>query len=345
MATHEGHAPQHHHRAAIGGTDSDRRSRRHGGAPMTGDAEVRTARAKLNWVFGPGRPRVTQLVAEHGPVAAFDRLTAEEPAADDLRPELREHPGRVREAAADAVAEALTWCRVVIPEDPDWPAGIADIARNGGYTPVCLWALGPAALPQPASTVTVTGAAAATGYGMWTADEIATGVTVAGRTVVSTGGHGIDVAALQAAATCGTPVAILPCGLQQLYPAASIGLYDRLTTTGLLLTAWPPDARPSTRRMSANRSLLAAVSGGTVVVEASHRGAALGTLRRAMRYSRVGMVVPGPVTSAVSVGCHQVLRSDPQVRAVTSAADVLDDLAAAAAAAAVGAAYPTTGPT
>ncbi|MEV4517866.1 hypothetical protein AB0K00_54015 [Dactylosporangium sp. NPDC049525] len=65
-------------------------------------------------------------------------------------------------------------------------------------------------------------------------------------------------------------------------------------------------------------------------MEAPDRGAALSTLRRAMRYDRVGMVVPGPVTSAVSVGCHQALRTDPQVRAVTSATNILDDLAATA---------------
>ncbi|GAB3832711.1 DNA-processing protein DprA [Dactylosporangium cerinum] len=298
---------------------------------MTDDDEIRTARAKLNWVFGPGRPHVTRMVAEHGPVSAFDQLTAETPAADELRPELQDRRVCLREEAADAVAEAQTWCRVVTPEDPDWPEGIADIARAGGFSPVCLWALGPAPLPQLASTVTVTGTTTATSYGMWTADDIATGLTVAGRTVVSSGARGIDITALQAAASCGRPVAILPCGLRHLYPAASIGVYDQLSTSGLLLTAWPPDARPSARRVSANLSLLAAVSSGTVVVETPYNGAALGTLRRAMRYGRVGMVVPGPVTSAVSAGCHRLLRTDPRVRAVTGPVDVLEDLAAAAA--------------
>ncbi|MET7426645.1 DNA-processing protein DprA [Dactylosporangium sp. NPDC005555] len=294
---------------------------------MTDHDETRTARAKLNWMFGPSRPRITRLVAEHGPVAAFDLLTAAEPPTGLLRPELQHRPGPVRDVAADAVAEAQTWCRIVTPEDEDWPAGIAGIADIGAYIPVCLWALGPAPTPQPAATVTITGTHTATAYGMWTADELATGVSVAGLNVVTTGGPGIDVAALRAAATCGTPVVVLPCGLQYQYPAASIGLYDQLAATGLLLTAWPPDARPNAQRWSANRSLLAAVSGGTVVVEAPSRGGTLRTLQRAIRYGRTGMVVPGPVTSAASAGCHQLLRDDPRVRVVTSAADVIDDLA------------------
>ena len=298
---------------------------------MTGD-EARTARAKLSWVFGPGRRKVIQLIAEHGPAAAFDRLIAGEPDADLLRPEFRNRPGTFRDRLAvstDAVADAQAWCRVVTPEDPDWPAGLTDVDADGGYTPVCLWALGPAPLPQPATAVTITGTHTATAYGLWTAEELALGITVAGRTVVTTGAPGIDNSALRAAATCGAPVVLLPCGLQQLHPATSISLYDQVATTGLLLTAWPPDARPTNRRWQANRSLLAAVSAGTVVVESPARGGPLATLRRAMRYGRVGMVVPGPVTSAMSDGCHRMLRADPQVRVVTSTADVLDDLTTA----------------
>jgi DNA processing protein len=36
------------------------------------------------------------------------------------------------------------------------------------------------------------------------------------------------------------------------------------------------------------------------------------------------MVVPGPVTSALSVGCHQLLRDHPESVLVTSAAEVVE---------------------
>ncbi|MDG6104025.1 DNA-processing protein DprA [Dactylosporangium aurantiacum] len=267
------------------------------------------------------------MVAEHGPQAAYERLSHGDVARETLRPEVRHRLRPIREQATDGVAEAMTWCRVVIPEDPDWPAGISDLTRVVGSSPVCLWALGPAPTPQPATTVTVTGTDVATPYGVWTTDEIATELAVAGRTVVSTGIRGIDGTALRAAAACDAAVAVLPCGLRQLYPQASVDMYRRLAVTGLLLSAWPPDAQASTRRWSANRSLLATVSGGTVVVEAAHGAVAIGTLQRALRFGRRGMVVPGPVTSTVSGGCHQLLRADPRVRAVTSAADIIADLA------------------
>lgn len=311
--------PVHHQQGSAGTTDTD--------------TEARIARAKLNWIFGPSRAHVTTAVAEHGPQAAYERLTHGDVAHNTLRPELRHRFRPIRDQATDGVAEAMTWCRVIIPGDPDWPAGITDLTRIAGSGPVCLWALGPAPTPQPATTVTVTGTDAATPYGVWTADELATDLAVAGRTVVTTGIRGIDVTALRAAAACDAAVAVLPCGLRQLYPQASADVYRRLATTGLLLSAWPPDARASTRRWSANRSLLAAVSGGTVVVEAAHGAAAIGTLQRALRFGRTGMVVPGPVTSTVSGGCHRLLRTDPRVRPVTSAADILADLTAGHAAA------------
>jgi DNA processing protein len=59
------------------------------------------------------------------------------------------------------------------------------------------------------------------------------------------------------------------------------------------------------------------------VVEAGLRSGALNTARHARDLGRPIMAVPGPVTSAVSAGCHQVIREWGAV-CVTSAADVAE---------------------
>jgi DNA processing protein len=41
---------------------------------------------------------------------------------------------------------------------------------------------------------------------------------------------------------------------------------------------------------------------------------------------RAAMVVPGPVTSAMSVGCHELLRTHPQARLVTGLPHVLEEV-------------------
>ncbi len=72
--------------------------------------------------------------------------------------------------------------------------------------------------------------------------------------------------------------------------------------------------------------VIAAATAGTVVVEAAARSGATQTMSRVLALNRPGMVVPGPVTSAMSVGCHELLRKHPDARLVTSIADVLEEV-------------------
>jgi DNA processing protein len=72
--------------------------------------------------------------------------------------------------------------------------------------------------------------------------------------------------------------------------------------------------------------VIAAATAGTVVVEAAARSGATQTMSRVLALERPAMVVPGPVMSAMSVGCHELLRSHPSARLVTSVADVLEEV-------------------
>jgi DNA processing protein len=67
------------------------------------------------------------------------------------------------------------------------------------------------------------------------------------------------------------------------------------------------------------------MTSGTVVVEAGARSGARTTAKEARLIDRPLMAVPGPVTSALSVGCHQMLRQEG-VRCVTSAAEIIEEL-------------------
>lgn len=63
-----------------------------------------------------------------------------------------------------------------------------------------------------------------------------------------------------------------------------------------------------------------------MLVEAAARSGATQTLNRALGVGRPGMVVPGPVTSAMSVGAHELLRAQPGARLVTGIAHVLEEV-------------------
>jgi DNA processing protein len=143
---------------------------------------------------------------------------------------------------------------------------------------------------------------------------------------VSGGAYGIDAAAHRGAlAAGGLTAAVLACGVDRAYPAAHANLFERIVEEGLLVSEWPPGAAPHRHRFLIRNRVIAALGRGTVVVEASARSGARHTLGRAALLGRAVMAVPGPVTSAMSVGCHQVLRYCG-VRPVASYAEVLEEV-------------------
>jgi DNA processing protein len=263
--------------------------------------EERFARAVLGWLCEPGDAQLGQLLAQHDPAEVVDMLSRPGVSCT-LRSELRQLPAARWRGAATAAVDAAHRAggRVVIPQDGDWPTGLRDL---DGAEPVCLWTRRPAQVPPQPVSVTVVGSRAATSYGNHAAADIAAGLAGQHWTVVSSAALGIDGTALQATlAAGGDAVAVLPCGLDQLRPSQHRRLFEQLAADGLLLTAWPAGAPPTLRRMLANQRLLAALTAGTVVVEASPRSRALHVVRQAADCGRVGMAVPGPVTSVMSAG-------------------------------------------
>ena len=165
-------------------------------------------------------------------------------------------------------------------------------------------------------SVAVVGARAATAYGLHVTTDIAYGLAEQGWTVVSGGAFGIDAAAHRAAlAAGGRTVAVLACGVDRPYPVGNAALFEQIAESGLLISEWPPGAEPLRHRFLIRNRVIAAATAGTVLVEAAARSGAVQTMSRVLALSRRAMVVPGPVTSAMSVGCHELLRRHPQARA------------------------------
>jgi DNA processing protein len=222
-------------------------------------------------------------------------------------------------------------------------AGLAVAAGAGGSSgssrpaapPLALWVKGP---DDPAAlavrSVAIIGARAATDYGMRVAAELAGDLAAQGVAVVSGGAYGIDACAHRAAlAAGGQTVLVSAAGLDRPYPAAHGGLYEQVARQGLLISESPPGDAPFRRRFLTRNRLIAAFGSGSVIVEAGWRSGALNTAAHARRLGRAVMAVPGPVGSAMSAGCHALLRREPSeegspARLVTCVADVLAEISA-----------------
>jgi len=288
----------------------------------------RLARAALSRIGEPGDPRLTDLVHVLGAQTVLDSLRAqatERELGEDLAQRITSvDPERELEAAS---ARGL---RFVVPGDEEWPAGADDLAHaphlhERGGVPVGLWCRGPLRLAEAVEqAVAVVGSRSATTYGGAVAGDIAGVLARESWTVVSGAAFGIDQAAHRGALTNrGPTVTVLACGADRAYPSAHRQLIDYVAEVGLVVSEAAPGCAPTRIRFLARNRLIAAVTRGTVVVEAAVRSGALNTASWAAGLGRPVMGVPGPVTSAPSAGVHQLIRARDAVL-VTSGEEVLE---------------------
>jgi DNA processing protein len=278
--------------------------------------DVLLARAYLMRVAEPPAFALHAFVDVVGPVEAAALVSdGEVPEAVHHETEARSH---IDLAEDDLATGEKVGARLVVPEDPDWPAwpllclGVpADRAARGSGQPLGLWMRGAAEVETTFDrAVSVVGARAATGYGEHVAAELGFGLVQANMTVVSGAAYGIDAAAHRGALNAGGPtVAVLGCGIDLAYPAGHSGLIDGIAGAGLVVSEYPPGTTPARHRFLVRNRLIAALSSATVVVEAGVRSGARNTAATAAALGKLVMAVPGPITSVMSVGCHDLLRT------------------------------------
>ncbi|HEV8056005.1 MAG TPA: DNA-processing protein DprA [Nocardioidaceae bacterium] len=294
--------------------------------------DERAARAALTRIAEPGDAELGQLAGLHGAVEAVARIRSGEirsGSADHWRVRLTGYdPHR------DLAAAAAVGARLVCPGDEEWPAPLDDLdgvrlPEIRGGLPFGLWVRGPLELTAAcARSVAIVGCRAATEYGENVAADIAHGVAQAGLTVTSGAAYGIDAAAHRGALVADAPtVAVLACGVDVSYPRGHVALLERIAAEGLVVSEVPPGCAPTKLRFLTRNRIIAALSQGTVVVEAGLRSGARNTARWALELMRVVMGVPGPVTSADSAGVHELLRQ-PEPILVTDPGEVLEAVSA-----------------
>ncbi|WP_369215864.1 DNA-processing protein DprA [Streptomyces flavofungini] len=285
--------------------------------------EERLARAALTRVLEPGDTIGGRWLRELGPVEVLRGLGEEEPLpgvsvrrweglrarAAELRPE------------RDLTAARQVGARFVCPGDTEWPTPLDDL---GDGRPIGLWVRGRPSLRMWAlRSVAVVGSRACTEYGAHMAAALGAGLAERGWIVVSGGAYGVDGAAHRGALGAGgATVAVLACGVDRPYPRGHVRLIGRIAEQGLVVGELPPGDHPTPSRFILRNRVIAALTRGTVVVEAAYRSGALATARSARELGRFTMGVPGPVTSGLSAGVHELLRGEGVL--VTDAAEVVE---------------------
>ncbi|MGI5458304.1 DNA-processing protein DprA [Streptomyces sp. CA-249302] len=224
-------------------------------------------------------------------------------------------------AETDLAVARAAGMRFVVPGDSEWPGQLDDL---GDARPLGVWVRGLPSLRMWAlRSVAVVGARACTEYGAHMAATLGAGLAERGWVVVSGGAYGVDGAVHRGALGAGgATVAVLACGVDRPYPRGHTELITRIAEQGLVIGELPPGDHPTPSRFIVRNRVIAALTRGTVVVEAAHRSGSLVTARAAQRLGRHTIGVPGPATSSLSAGVHELLRDDAVL--VTDAAEVVE---------------------
>ncbi|GHC49913.1 DNA-processing protein DprA [Streptomyces cinnamoneus] len=273
------------------------------------DAE-RLARAALTRLTEPGDEHVGRWLRQLGAVELVRALTGAGPPPEGARPDRLEGcraRAQTLDPGADLAAVARLGGRFLCPGEPEWPGQLDDL---GDARPIGLWVRGSANVRLWAlRSVAVVGARACTDYGSHVAALLGSGLAERGWVVVSGAAFGVDGAAHRGAlAAGGATVAVLASGIDVPYPRGHAELIARIAEQGLVLAELPPGGHPTRSRFVLRNRVIAALTRGTVVVEAEYRSGSLVTARRARALGRQTMGVPGPVTSGLSAGVHELLR-------------------------------------
>lgn len=201
----------------------------------------------------------------------------------------------------DAHAQYGIWLSVPTRSDA------AEFWESDPEPPALLFGLG-AAIDPAVRRVGVVGTRRCSAYGRTVAQQLGAGLAAAGVAVVSGLATGIDGIAQRAALDAGGPViGVVGSGLDQVYPASNRALWADIARCGTLLSEYPLGRRAAQWQFPARNRIVAALCEVLVVVESGPAGGSMYTVDAAAERDRPVMAVPGPITSAASVGTNRLL--------------------------------------
>ena len=199
----------------------------------------------------------------------------------------------------------------------EYPRRLSQIAD----APYALYAKGKLPL-EGCPNVAIVGARKCTPYGEQMALEYGAYLAANGVQIISGMAKGVDGAGQRGALNGkGRTYGVLGCGVDICYPREHIGLYMDIQATGGLLSELPPGRPPLPAYFPARNRIISAMSDAVLVMEARERSGSLITADLALEQGKDVYALPGPVTSKLSQGCHQLIRQGAGI--LTSPEDLL----------------------
>ncbi len=205
--------------------------------------------------------------------------------------------------------------------DKNYPKLLKEIADP----PAILYVKGKI-IPRDELAIAVVGSRKHTSYGGRVCSDITEELAESGITIVSGLALGIDAISHQAALSAGgRTIGVLGCGLDQIYPVSNRHIAEKIINdSGAIISEFPLGTPPMKYNFPIRNRIIAGLSLGVLVIEASLKSGSLLTSQSALEYNREVFAVPGSIYSENSAGPNNLIKIGAKL--VSSAQDILNEL-------------------
>lgn len=210
---------------------------------------------------------------------------------------------------------------IILWDDPFYPPLLKEMTNP----PPILFIKGdPKILSEP--QIAIVGSRNPTLMGKETAQEFAAELVKAGLNITSGLALGIDGAAHEGTlAAEGKTIAVMGCGLEQIYPKRHQKLAAEIIDKGGAIISEFPIGTPALPENFPQRNrIVSGLSVGTLVIEATLRSGSLITAKFAAEQGREVFAIPGSIHNPLSKGCHALIKQGAKL--VENIEDILTEL-------------------
>ena len=208
--------------------------------------------------------------------------------------------------------------KVITNMDAEYPEKL----RYLDDAPMLLYCKGDISLLNT-DAISIVGTRMPSNYGRYVTEKFAGVLASAGLTVVSGLAYGVDaISHRKALEVNGKTIAVLGGGLNHIYPEANTNLANEIAEKGLLISEYPPFAKPTKYTFPVRNRIIAGLSLGTLITEAGKKSGTIHTKEYALDYGRDVFAVPGNINSLKSELPNSLIRS-AQAECVLEPEDIL----------------------
>ncbi len=292
-----------------------------------GDPEIRRRMyLRLHLADGVGAITIRRLIEHFGNIETAVNAPPEQlRQVEGVGGKIAAAIAAVDEAAVDeelALADK-NGTAVLCVEDSSYPAALKNI-----YDPPPVLYVRGEITEADAVALAVVGSRRCTHYGLEQADRFGGLLGRAGFTVVSGGARGIDTAAHRGAlAAGGRTIAVMGCGLCNIYPRENEKLFAQIIADGrgAVISELPMRIGIKGQNFPKRNRIISGLSLGVLIVEAARRSGSLITAGLSLEQGKEVFAVPGRVDSPFSAGTNSLIAAG-SAALVQNIEDILDRL-------------------